>query len=150
MLYRPEKSVLTNPFVETIDAIFDILVRDFNYRDVMRYLKGSFAGITKEQADVTDNFILASGIRGHKKWDMEWESGYIYRRRTEESKKYADEVLEIVREKVVSLLMPLYSELAQKKHTVRHFAEVFCEFMDEQDYYQVLMEKASEFTKRES
>ncbi len=143
-----KKNVLTNPFVETIDAIFDILVRDFNYRDVMRYLKGSFAGITKEQADVTDNFILASGIRGHKKWDIEWESNYIYRRRTEESKKYADEVLKIVREKVVNLLMPLYNELAFKKHTVRYFAEVFCQFMDEQNYYQVLMEKASEFTEK--
>ena len=33
----------------------------------MRYIKGSFAGITKEHTDIMDNFILATGIRGHKK-----------------------------------------------------------------------------------
>ncbi len=143
-----KKSVLTNPFVETIDSILDILVRDFNYRDVMRYLKGSFAGVTKEQADITDNFILASGIRGHRKWNMEWESGYIYKRRTDGSKKYADEILKTVRTKVADLLMPLYKKLVPGKHSVRHFAEVLCQFMDEQDYYRMLMEKAGEFTEK--
>lgn len=143
-----KKSVLTNPFVETIDALLDILIRDFNYKDVMRYLKGSFAGITKEQADITDNFILASGIRGHKKWDMDWESGYIYRKRTDESKKYANEVLMSVREKVADLLMPLYNKLATGKHSVRYFAEVLCQFIDEQGYYKEIMEKAAVFTEK--
>lgn len=141
-----KKSVLTNPFVETIDVVLDILIRDFNYKDVMRYLKGSFAGITKEQADITDNFILASGIRGHKKWDIDWESGYIYRKRTEESKKYANEILTSVREKVASLFMPLYKKLVLGKHSVRYFSEVLCQFIDEQGYYQKLMEKAALFT----
>lgn len=143
-----KKSVLTNPFVEMIDVILDIFIKDFAYKDVMRYIKGSFAGITKEQSDITDNFILATGIRGHKKWNKEWESGYIYQRRTEESKKYADEVLNIVREKITGLLMPVYKEVIPGKHTVRHYAEVLCRFFDEQDFYRIIMERAALFTEK--
>lgn len=143
-----KKSVLSNPFVETIDAIFDILIKDFDYKSIMKYLKGSFSGITEEQANITDNFILASGIRGHKKWNMEWKSDYVYRKCTDESKKYANEILESVREKVADLLIPLYNQLASKKHSVRHFAEVFCQFMDERNYYQIIMDKANEFTEK--
>lgn len=143
-----KKSVLTNPFVDTIDAILDILIRDFDYKGVMRYIKGSFSGITKEQADITDNFILASGIRGHKKWGVVWDSGYIYQRRTEESRKYADEILQTVREKVVNLLMPVYKEVVHGKHTVRHFAEVFCNLLEKHDYYHMIMEKAALFKEK--
>ncbi len=96
----------------------------------MRYIKGSFAGITKEHTDIMDNFILATGIRGHKKWGKEWDSGYVYQRRTAESKEYAaDSVINSVREKIAEVLLPLYKETVQKKHTVRHFAEVFCNFL---------------------
>ncbi len=140
-----KKSVLANPFVDAIDAILDIFIKDFSYKDIMRYIKGSFAGITKEQSDVTDNFILATGIRGHKKWDKDWESGYIYQRRTDESKEYADSVINSVREKIKEKLMPVYKEVASGKHTVRHYAEVLCNFFEEQGFYKIIMEKADEF-----
>ena len=119
-----KKSVLSNPFVDAIDAVLDILIKDFAYKDVMRYIKGSFAGITKEHTDIMDNFILATGIRGHKKWGKEWDSGYVYQRRTAESKEYADSVINSVREKIAEVLLPLYKETVPKKHTVRQFAEV--------------------------
>jgi len=141
-----KKSVLSNPFVEMIDAMLDMFTRDFDYKDVMRYLKGSFAGITKEQADIVDNFLLATGIRGHKRWGKEWESGYIYKMQSEESKKYADEVLCIVRERVNSVLMPVYNEVMPGRHSVRHFAEVFCRFFDGQGFYQVIMDMAGHFS----
>ncbi len=143
-----KKSVLSNPFVDSIDAVLDVLIKDFAYKDVMRYLKGSFAGINKEQADIMDNFILATGIRGHKKWGKEWDSGYVYQRRTAESKEYADSVINDVREKVAEVLLPLYKETVPKKHTVRHFAEVFCNFFEEQGFYRFIMEKADLFTEQ--
>lgn len=143
-----KKSVLSNPFVDAIDAVLDVLIKDFAYKDVMRYLKGSFAGINKEQADIMDNFILATGIRGHKKWGKEWDSGYVYQRRTAESKEYADSVINDVREKVAEVLLPLYKETVPKKHTVRHFAEVFCNFFEEQGFYRFIMEKADLFTEQ--
>lgn len=143
-----KKSILPNPFVEAIDAILDIFIKDFAYKDVMRYLKGSFAGITKEQSDVTDNFILATGIRGHKKWNKEWGSSYVYQRRTDESKEYADGVINSVREKVEEILMPLYKKVIPGKHTVRHFAEAFCNFFDDHGFYRLIMEKADEFAQK--
>ncbi len=143
-----KKSILSNPFVEAIDAILDIFIKDFAYKDIMRYLKGSFAGTTKEQSDVTDNFILATGIRGHKKWNKEWGSGYVYQRCTDESKEYADSVINSVRVRVEEILMPLYKEVVPGKHTVRHFAEAFCNFFDKHGFYRLIMEKADEFTQK--
>jgi len=143
-----KKSVLSNPFVDAIDAILDVLIKDFAYKDVMRYIKGSFSGITKEYADIMDNFILATGIRGHKKWGKEWDSGYVYQRRTAESKEYADGVINSVREKIAGILLPLYKETVPKKHTVRHFAEIFCNFFEEQGFYGIIMEKADLFAEQ--
>lgn len=140
-----KNSVLANNFVDTIDAILDILVKDFDYKDVMRYIKGSFADITKEQADITDNFMMASGIRGHNRWSDKWDSSYVYRRITDESKEYAGEQLEIVRSKISDTIMPLYELMASGKHSVKHFAKVLCSFFEEQNFYEKIMKKSEEF-----
>lgn len=73
-----KKSILKNPMVELIRAAIEIIQKDFSYESVFRYLRTGL--ITKEEErEITDrleNYVIAMGIRGYKRWDSEWEGWY--------------------------------------------------------------------------
>ena len=64
-----KRSVLKNPFVEFIRSLLEIADQDFSYESVMRCLRSGLFGMEPEEADILENYILALGIRGVKKWE---------------------------------------------------------------------------------
>lgn len=144
-----KKSVLANPFVMTIDALLDILIKDFSYEDVMKYLKGSFSWITEEQMSLADNFLLATGIRGHKKWTEEWECSYVFNHMTDQALEYVNEQLNYVRESGYEKFGKLYEKIARGKHTVREYCQSLCEYMESQNFYADIMTKAEKFSEND-
>lgn len=73
-----KKSILKNPMVELIRAAMEILQKDFSYESVFRYLKTGLV-IPKEESEKLDrleNYVLAMGIRGFKRWSSPWEGRY--------------------------------------------------------------------------
>lgn len=66
------KSVLLNPMLELIRAVLEVLNRDFRYDTVFRYLRTGLAGISQEETDLLENYVLACGIRGRAGWNREW------------------------------------------------------------------------------
>lgn len=73
-----KKSILKNPMVELIRAAIEIIQKDFSYESAFRYLRTGL--ITKpedmEKLDRLENYVIAMGIRGYKKWDQPWEGWY--------------------------------------------------------------------------
>ena len=65
-------TVLMNPFVEYFRAALEMAVQDFSYESVFRYLRCGMSCVTREEADLLENYVLALGIRGFKKWDEVW------------------------------------------------------------------------------
>ena len=63
-----KRSVLKNPFVEFIRAALEIVEQDFSYEAVFRYLRSGLSGMAHEETDILENYVLALGIRGAKKW----------------------------------------------------------------------------------
>jgi len=62
-------TVLHHPFVEMTRAALDILLENWHYDAVFRYVKTDFlltadATVTREQLDQFENYILACGIQG--------------------------------------------------------------------------------------
>ena len=45
---------------------------NFSYETVFRYLRSGFSGVTMEEADALENYCLALGIRGIKKYSEKW------------------------------------------------------------------------------
>ena len=60
-------TVLMNPFVEYFRAALEMAVQDFSYESVFRYLRCGMSCVTREEADLLENYVLALGIRGFKK-----------------------------------------------------------------------------------
>ena len=65
-------TVLMNPFVEYIRASIEMAVKGFSYESVFRYLRCGMSDITREEADLLENYVLALGIRGFGKWKERW------------------------------------------------------------------------------
>ena len=92
-----KRGVQSSVPVRAIDALLQIIIKDFAYEDVMDYLKSCLSWTSDSQNDILDNYLLATGIRGFKSWNREWNTAYAYRRMTDESKDFANGVVENVR-----------------------------------------------------
>ena len=64
-----KRSILKNPFVEFIRALLEIAEQDFSYESVFRYLRSGLSGMEPEEVDLLENYVLALGVRGAKRWE---------------------------------------------------------------------------------
>lgn len=71
-----KRSILKNPFVEFIRALLEIAEQDFSYESVFRYLRSGLSGMEPEEVDRLENYVLALGIRGAKKWEDRFLRSY--------------------------------------------------------------------------
>lgn len=145
-----KRGVQSSVLVRAIDALLQIIIKDFSYEDIMDYLKGCLSWTSDSQNDILDNYLLATGIRGFKAWNREWNTSYDYRRMTDESKEFANGIVENVRLSVIENLSGFYEKVAKGKHTVRDYATALVEFFERQHFYEKLMELADDYEENEN
>lgn len=95
------KNILFHPFIEFIRAVLEVVEFDFSYESVFRFLRCGLttqllalqakgcgekeetegaapdterkpAGLTDQDIDCLENYVLAKGIRGKKRWSQSW------------------------------------------------------------------------------
>ncbi|MBO5372404.1 MAG: helicase-exonuclease AddAB subunit AddB [Lachnospiraceae bacterium] len=128
-------TILYHPFIEFLDAVLETLRLDFSVDSIFRYLRTGLSGISQEETDVIENYCLAAGIRGYKKW----AERFCYM-----PKGYSEEELEEIneiREKVVGQFLDFQTALQQKNLTVTELTKAFYTFICERKAQQQLMEK---------
>ena len=133
-----KKSILSNPFISMLDALFDIIQYDFKYDTVIRYLRGRYSPLTPEETDLLDNYLLASGIRGYRRWNQEWEVSNAFWIRDEEKKNEINIKINEIREKVCTIFGTVYEQIRTKKHLIKEFVMVLVEFIEKEDFYHKL------------
>lgn len=103
-----KRSVLNNPFVEFLRALLEMTEQDFTYETVFRFLRSGLSGMGREETDLLENYVLALGIRGRKKWGARFIRSYGML--TEE------ELLEIdsLRQRFAETALP-FAEVMRKK-----------------------------------
>ena len=116
-------SVLMNPFVEYLRAALEMAVQGFSYESVFRYLRCGMSDITRREADVLENYVIALGIRGFRKWKETWTR--IYRDMDPAS------ILEVnrIRESFVEETELLAERFSGKKKTIREYSRCLYEFV---------------------
>lgn len=65
-------SVLMNPFVEYLRAALEMTVQGFSYESVFRYLRCGMSDLSRREVDILENYVIALGIRGFRKWNETW------------------------------------------------------------------------------
>ena len=69
-------SILMNPFVEYLRAALNMVSEQFSYESVFRYLRCGLSKLSLYEIDLLENYCIALGIRGFKKWKDKWVRKY--------------------------------------------------------------------------
>jgi len=107
-----KRSILVNSCVEYIRSLLNMAEQNFTYESVFRYLRTGFANICQRDVDVLENYVLALGIRGYKKWQEKW----VRRTRDMEEADLAE--VNRIREQFVVSVQEVMTVLKSKNKTV--------------------------------
>lgn len=75
------RGILLNPFTEYLDSVLDLVILNFSYEAVFRYLRTGMTDFTMDEIDRLENYVIEMGIRGKKAWS------HLFVGRTKEMKK---------------------------------------------------------------
>lgn len=64
-----KSEIVFQPMIEFIYGLLMVFEEDFSYESVMRLLRTGMSDLLTEEIDQLENYILASGIRGHRKYE---------------------------------------------------------------------------------
>ena len=106
------RGILLNPFLEYIRSALRIVLQNFSYESVFHYLRSGLADFTMEETDLLENYILATGIKGRKKW------GELFTRN-------ATEQINELRARLYGQMEPLL----QKQETASGYVKALYEFI---------------------
>ena len=132
-------TVLMNPFVEYFRAALEMAVQDFSYESVFRYLRCGMSCVTGEEADLLENYVLALGIRGFRRWDEKWVR--IYRGMPAESIQKLNEIRERFAEETRELAL----NFKGGRKTVREYCTILYEFAVKSKVQQKLKAREKKF-----
>ena len=70
-----KKPVHHHPLVELVRSALEVVATDWAPEPVFRFIKTDLAGLTREEADLLENYILEHGLRGSTSWlqDKPWQ-----------------------------------------------------------------------------
>lgn len=133
------KSIIYHPLVELVRAVLEIVESGFSYESMFRFLRCGLCNCTDEQVDILENYVLAKGIRGYKKWQSTW---------TFVREDGSDELFELnqIREQIMGILMPFYKSCSEKEATVKTVTKALYELLVSLEVEQQLREKEESYT----
>ncbi len=111
-----------HPLVELLRAVLEIILSNWSYESVFRFLKTDLVGLDRDQMDKLENYVLAHGIKGGD-WLMDRPWNYLLQTdldnlEDEISKSQESYLNEInkTRDKVVEILKPTFDLLKSGKY----------------------------------
>lgn len=116
-----KKGILDNPFVELLRSAIAIANEDYSYESVFRYLRTGLSEVSEEDIDLLENYALATGIRGSKRYKEPFTRGYRSRE-TLDLKR-----INVARALFVQEINPLYEVLKDKEKTVKDYTTALYE-----------------------
>ncbi len=111
-----DRKCVNDPLINLIESALDIVLFDFSYDSVMKYLRSSLSGVSSDEADLFDSFLFSTGIRGHKKYEHGFfllPDGFS-----------PDDLVTInsVRERIMKSLSTFFSSMKRKENNVKDYA----------------------------
>lgn len=134
-----KKHIMDNPLSRMVLGIFRLLQSNFSREAVIDLLRCGLYPVEQSVVDDLENYILALGIRGQKRYEKEWDR----HTRTEKDKDLSD--INQVREQLYQDMQPFLSLAARKDATVEDYSRVLYEQLVKWNCYERLEERAKQF-----
>ncbi len=118
------RHILLNPCLEFVRGALNMAEKNFSYEAVFRCLRTGMVGLTQEETDRLENYVLAAGIRGRSRWEKEWT--FFPQGMSPEELERCNEL----RERAMAALLPFARRMCQKGATTRQYADALCELLE--------------------
>ena len=138
--FLDRKAKLTETsFMRAIISVLEILAFGFSYERVMTIVKSGYFECLKEDADMFENYVLATGI-GHRQWNSreEWEYN-------PDKKIFNIETVNNVRKSVIDVILD-FKEMFSGRKTVRDICDRLGTWLERQNLPQRVEGKINKFT----
>ena len=121
-----KKSILKNPMVELVRAALETIQKDFSYETVFRYLRTGLVTKPEDERrlDRLENYVIAMGIRGLKRWNTTWEGWY------RGGRDLNLEELNQLREEIMAPLTAFIEAFREEGRTVRTMTEAVVRLLE--------------------
>lgn len=140
------RNILFHPFIEFIRAALEVVEYDFSYQGVFRFLRSGLFGLADTDIDMLENYVLAKGIRGRKRWSEPWT--FVMQKNAREGTKeqLQEEMqhLNQIRERIANAFLPLF-DVFHGGHTVQDQTYALYQFICGLDVARQLKEKELAF-----
>lgn len=140
-----KRSIMGNPFVEFLRSALETVEKGYSYESVFRYLKTGLTDIALEDIDEIENYCLAMGIRGSKRWKEKWLRNY----RNSKGEKADLEKINAIRETVAASLEKLEEKLKDKESDVSGKVTAVYEFVASMNIQHKLLAFSEKFERTE-
>lgn len=129
------RNILFHPFIEFIRAALEVIEYDFSYQSIFRFLRSGLAyrivlfpeteeaekeeeRLTETDVDRLENYVLAKGIRGRKRWGEPWT--FVMGGKEGLTDQIKAEMLRLNRARacIAELFAPLFEVFRGREHTV--------------------------------
>lgn len=141
-----KRSILLNSFVEYLRSLLSMAEQNFTYESVFRYLRTDMTEFTRDEIDLLENYCVALGIRGYKKWQEPW----IRRTKGMEERDLA--VINGIRVRFVSNVERVMTVLKSRSKTVESITRAMHDYLLENEIqkkvhaYEVMFGEEGELT----
>lgn len=116
-----KKDILNNPFVELLRSSVAVVSEDFSYESVFRFLRTGLTDIPREDIDLLENYVLATGIRGYRRW----KDAFVRSHKSREAIPF--EKLNNIRLQFLNEIEPLFIVLKDKDMTLKDYTAALYE-----------------------
>ena len=134
-----KKSILLNAFAEYIRSLVAMVEQRFSYDSVFRFLRTGLTGFERDEIDQLENYVLALGIKGYKRWQERW----IRETRQIDEEKLI--ILNSLRVRFVNMIDEFVQITKQRKKTVRDVTEAVYTFLVQQNIQEKLWDMGQAF-----
>lgn len=138
------RNILFHPFLEFIRATLEVVESDFSYQSIFRFLRSGLSGIEEADIDCLENYVLARGIRGRKRWSEPWT--FVLAQGGALADAAEGEMLRLneIRERLAEMFAPLF-EVFRAGHTVADQTYALYQFITSLEIEAKLAAKKAEF-----
>ncbi|MCI1479155.1 MAG: helicase-exonuclease AddAB subunit AddB [Clostridium beijerinckii] len=118
--------LLSNPLIVLISSAFEILLKNWSYESVFKYLKSGLTGIDNSYIDRLESFILEYGVKGYKWTSREIvnEKWFIGNSELTDDKVLIAEIMEEIRYPLM-----IFHNKINGKHKVKDICSAIYEFL---------------------
>lgn len=135
-LFLDQKTTIVfHPFIEFLRAAIEAALYDFSNESIFRYLRSGLSQIPSQETDVLENYCIAAGVRGWKKWS----GAFCYLPKGYDSTSLSD--INAIRQKVAEQFADLYASLRKTDITVRQQTQALYRFICDRDVERQLKDK---------